>query len=128
MKINKISRRAFLLGLGAVSTAALLSACGGSASSSSAASGSAASGSAASAGSDVFRTLDEIKADGTVNIGVFSDKNPFGYVDENGEYQGYDVYYARRLSTCRPARSISFWQTSPSRPSALRRWTLHCPT
>ena len=32
MKINKISRRAFLLGLGAVSTAALLSACGGSAS------------------------------------------------------------------------------------------------
>ena len=50
MKINKISRRAFLLGLGAVSTAALLSACGGSASSSSAASGSAVSGSAASAG------------------------------------------------------------------------------
>ena len=29
--------------------------------------------------------------------GVFSDKNPFGYVDENGEYQGYDVYFARRL-------------------------------
>ena len=49
-------------------------------------------------GSDVFRTLDEIKADGTVNIGVFSDKNPFGYVDENGEYQGYDVYFARRLA------------------------------
>ena len=93
MKVNKISRRAFLLGLGAVSTAALLSACGGSASSSS-----AASGSAAAAGSDVFRTLDEIKADGTVNIGVFSDKNPFGYVDENGEYQGYDVYFARRLA------------------------------
>lgn len=88
MKINKISRRAFLLGLGAVSTAALLSACGGSASSSS----------AAAADSDVFRTLDEIKADGTVNIGVFSDKNPFGYVDENGEYQGYDVYFARRLA------------------------------
>ena len=35
----------------------------------------------------VFRTLDEIKASGTINIGVFSDKNPFGYVDENGEYQ-----------------------------------------
>ena len=98
MKVNKISRRAFLLGLGAASTAALLSACGGSASSSFAASGSAASGSAAAVGSDVFRTLDEIKADGTVNIGVFSDKNPFGYVDENGEYQGYDVYFARRLA------------------------------
>ena len=34
----------------------------------------------------VFRTLDEIKASGTINIGVFSDKNPFGYVDENGTY------------------------------------------
>ena len=77
--------------------ASLLAGCGGSASSSSAASGSAASGSAAAAGSDVFRTLDEIKADGTVNIGVFSDKNPFGYVDENGEYQGYDVYFANRI-------------------------------
>lgn len=44
-----------------------------------------------------FRTLDEIKESGTVNIGVFSDKSPFGYVDENGEYQGYDVYLAERL-------------------------------
>lgn len=46
----------------------------------------------------VYRTLDEIKSAGTINIGVFSDKNPFGYVDENGEYQGYDVYYAERLA------------------------------
>ena len=46
---------------------------------------------------DGFRTLDEIKEDGTINIGVFSDKNPFGYVDENGDYQGYDVYFANRL-------------------------------
>ena len=45
----------------------------------------------------VYRTLDEIKKDGTINIGVFSDKNPFGYVDENGEYQGYDVYFANRI-------------------------------
>lgn len=45
----------------------------------------------------VYRTLDEIKESGTINIGVFSDKNPFGYVDENGEYQGYDVYLAERL-------------------------------
>ena len=47
--------------------------------------------------SKVYRTLDEIKQSGTINIGVFSDKNPFGYVDENGEYQGYDVYLAERL-------------------------------
>lgn len=44
-----------------------------------------------------FRTLDEIKESGTINIGVFSDKSPFGYVDENGDYQGYDVYLAERL-------------------------------
>ena len=52
----------------------------------------------ASADGVVYRTLDEIKADGTINIGVFSDKNPFGYVDENGEYQGYDIYFANRLA------------------------------
>ena len=45
----------------------------------------------------VYRTLDEIKESGEINIGVFSDKNPFGYVDENGEYQGYDVYFAERI-------------------------------
>ena len=45
----------------------------------------------------VYRTLEEIQADGTINIGVFSDKNPFGYVDENGDYQGYDVYFAERI-------------------------------
>ena len=55
------------------------------------------------AGADVadsnagFRTLDEIKESGTINIGVFSDKSPFGYVDENGEYAGYDVYFAERI-------------------------------
>lgn len=46
----------------------------------------------------VYRTLDEIKESGTIKIGVFSDKNPFGYVDENGDYQGYDVYFAERLA------------------------------
>lgn len=44
------------------------------------------------------RTLDEIRESGKLVIGVFSDKKPFGYVDENGEYQGYDVYLARRLA------------------------------
>ena len=49
-------------------------------------------------GKKAYRSLDEIKQDGTINIGVFSDKNPFGYVDENGDYQGYDVYFADRLA------------------------------
>ena len=45
----------------------------------------------------VYRTLDEIQKSGTINIGVFSDKSPFGYVDENGEYQGYDIELAKKI-------------------------------
>lgn len=45
-----------------------------------------------------FRSLDEIRNSGKIVIGVFSDKAPFGYVDENGEYQGYDIYFAKRLA------------------------------
>ena len=45
-----------------------------------------------------FRTLDEIKENGKIIIGAFSDKAPFGYVDENGEYQGYDIYFAERIA------------------------------
>lgn len=45
-----------------------------------------------------FRSLDEIKESGKIVIGVFSDKAPFGYVDENGKYQGYDVYFAERIA------------------------------
>ncbi len=44
------------------------------------------------------RTLYEIKESGKIVIGVFSDKKPFGYVDENGEYQGYDVYFGNRIA------------------------------
>lgn len=44
------------------------------------------------------RSLEEIKESGKIVIGVFSDKKPFGYVDENGEYQGYDVYFGNRIA------------------------------
>ena len=44
-----------------------------------------------------YRTLDQIKDSGKITIGVFSDKSPFGYVDENGTYQGYDIELANRL-------------------------------
>ena len=59
---------------------------------------SACGSSSKQAGKNDFRTLDEIKKSGTINIGVFSDKHPFGYVDENGEYQGYDIYFGNRLA------------------------------
>lgn len=63
----------------------------------------AATDDSAQGGSDgtqqqLFRTADEIKESGKIKIGVFSDKKPFGYVDENGKYQGYDVYFAERLA------------------------------
>ena len=45
-----------------------------------------------------FRTVDQIKKNGTIRIAVFSDKKPFGYVDEYGKYQGYDIYFAERLA------------------------------
>ena len=59
--------------------------------------GSKKEGSSKGGSKEVYRTLDEIKESGEINIGVFSDKSPFGYVDENGEYQGYDIYLAERL-------------------------------
>lgn len=49
-------------------------------------------------GAKLYRTVEEIKESGTVRIGVFTDKNPFGYIDNNGEYQGYDVYFAERIA------------------------------
>ncbi len=44
------------------------------------------------------RTVAEIKKSKVIKIAVFSDKKPFGYVDEYGEYQGYDVYFAERIA------------------------------
>ena len=79
--------------------AALLAGCGSSqdAAPAAASSGSSEAPAEEAASDAVYRTLEEIQADGTINIGVFSDKNPFGYVDENGDYQGYDVYFANRI-------------------------------
>ncbi|MBQ8532769.1 MAG: cysteine ABC transporter substrate-binding protein [Clostridia bacterium] len=51
-----------------------------------------------SSGTASYRTIDEIKQSGKIVIGVFSDKAPFGYVDENGKYQGYDIYFAERIA------------------------------
>ncbi|CCY17237.1 aBC transporter substrate-binding protein family 3 [Eubacterium sp. CAG:786] len=77
----------------AAAMALSLAACSGSNNDGSSA---ADSGNSAAAGS--FRTVDEIKSSGKITIGVFSDKNPFGYVDNNGEFQGYDVYFAKRIA------------------------------
>ena len=86
MKKQKSKKVAVLAAV--VSTVFAVTACGSKAEDSS---------SKAEKSDTVYRTLQEIKEDGTINIGVFSDKNPFGYVDENGTYQGYDVYFANRI-------------------------------
>ena len=43
-------------------------------------------------------SIDAIKKRDKVIIGVFGDKPPFGYVDENGDSVGYDVYLAHQIA------------------------------
>ncbi len=94
---SSISRRNFLFG--ALTTAALTASVALGGCSISATSDGGSSSSSDSASSAGYRTLDQIKESGKIVIGVFSDKSPFGYVDENGEYQGYDVELARQIGT-----------------------------
>ena len=95
---SSISRRNFLFG--ALTTAALTASVAlGGCSISATSDGGSSSSSDSSASASGYRTLDEIKESGKIVIGVFSDKSPFGYVDENGEYQGYDVELARQIGT-----------------------------
>ena len=82
--IKKFLKKISTVGLAAVAAVGLLAGCGKTDQSS-------------KSSKTIYRTVDEIKKSGTINIGVFSDKAPFGYVDENGEYQGYDIYFAERL-------------------------------
>ncbi|WP_066914419.1 cysteine ABC transporter substrate-binding protein, partial [Streptococcus sp. DD12] len=44
------------------------------------------------------RSIAEIKKSGELRIAVFSDKKPFGYVDDKGQYQGYDIVLGNRLA------------------------------
>lgn len=87
--MKKFSFKKILAAISAAAIAVSFTACGNSGADTAADS---------TADGKVYRTVDEIKESGTLKIGVFSDKNPFGYVDNNGEYQGYDVYFAKRLA------------------------------
>lgn len=84
MKRKNILRKLLVLGAGVALMLGLATGCGGA--------------KASSVGEASFRTLAEIQESGKLVVGVFSDKAPFGYVDENGAYQGYDVYFAERLA------------------------------
>ncbi len=97
MKLHKSFSKLLALALTGAIAAVGFTACGSASGSSAASSGTASSASSEASGAS-FRTVDEIKASGKVVIGVFSDKAPFGYIDEQGEYQGYDVYFAQRIA------------------------------
>lgn len=94
---KRLATRLIAVASAAVLAAGALTACGGSSSGSTSTDSSSEAKSTASSG-EHYRTLEEIKESGKLVVGVFSDKAPFGYVDENGDYQGYDVYFANRLA------------------------------
>lgn len=77
--------RTVLVALLAVVTLGVLSACG------------AEKGAEKSSAQSSFRTWEEIEKSGTIRIGVFSDKAPFGYVDADGKFAGYDVEYGNQI-------------------------------
>lgn len=43
-------------------------------------------------------SIEQIKKNGVVRIGVFSDKPPFGYLDAQGKNQGFDVEIAQHVA------------------------------
>jgi len=70
-------------------------------------------------------SIEKIKERGTIKIGVFSDKPPFGFVDANGKNQGFDVFIAKRFAKdllgdeskiefvlVEPASRVAFLQTN----------------
>lgn len=91
MEKETFFKKSIVVGLSILLGTSLI-ACGGKASGNS-----SKTNSSTNSSSTIYRTLDQIKESGTINIGVFSDKNPFGYVDEYGKYKGYDVYFAERI-------------------------------
>lgn len=50
------------------------------------------------ADSSAKSAIEEIKQRGKLRVGVFSDKPPFGFVDANGNNQGFDVFIAKRFA------------------------------
>lgn len=43
-------------------------------------------------------TLSAIKQRGVLKVGVFSDKPPFGFVNAQGQYDGFDVYISKKIA------------------------------
>ncbi|MFK3723298.1 transporter substrate-binding domain-containing protein [Pseudomonas monteilii] len=60
--------------------------------------------------------LETIKVRGKLIVGVFSDKPPFGFVDEKGEYVGFDTDLAKRFAKdlLGDEKSIEFVSVEPA--------------
>ena len=43
-------------------------------------------------------SIEKIKQQGVLRVGVFADNPPFGYVDQTGQHQGFDVALAQRVA------------------------------
>lgn len=80
---HTISRRAFL-GLQASLVAGALAGC---------AIGNKQDEGKTPANPDAPRSLEEIRASGHLNVGIYSDSKPLGYIGKYGNYNGYDGYF-----------------------------------
>lgn len=94
-----ISRRSLLAGGALLASSAVLAGCGSTQSAQDAVTSATSNSDTDSTASDSdARSVDDIKSAGSINIGVFSDKAPFGYVDDSGNYAGYDIVFAARIA------------------------------
>lgn len=87
----------FIITLSALLFTILLAACG-TTSSGTGAEGLSVDANTSSSKSSKVRSIQDIKDAGKIRIGIFSDKPPFGYVNEKGVNDGYDVYLAHRIA------------------------------
>lgn len=83
-KPTNLSRRSFL-GLQSLMALATLSACAGSEDIDDDELGTPTA----------MRTLDDMFATWTANIGICSDNEPFGYINSKGQYSGFDQYFCQ---------------------------------
>ena len=51
-----------------------------------------------SANSSTTSSIEQIKKNDVIRIGVFADNPPFGYVDSQGKNQGFDIALAKRVA------------------------------
>ena len=77
-----------------------------------------------SCGSKNYRTIKQIQRSGEVRFAVFFDNPPFSWMNDEREYQGYDVYFARRLADELGVRPAFFHVKPDDRAESLMDGTI----